>query len=559
MPKAAYGRTRMGDRLIRVDADISSVTMESVSAGRVARVLLGWRVAVIAGGLSRRSVVRVVLCGYYGLYLCWFFLGGATGRTRTFVSDIAYLPLGVIGIVLAVVATRRSARRRDRTVWGLVALALVCREQGDGMWWWLEAVREQSPFPSAADIGYTLFYPVLITALAVMPVRAQSRRASIGNLLDVLAMVGGAFMLIWYLVLGAAVEAGFNTLEHALNVSYPLWDLLLVLAAGRVVLRGSDPRWTLAARWLIAGASSFVVADVGFGYLSSLDGFTGGGWLDVFWVGALLCFGMAASARKGTTASAESDRHVHVLPVIAIVGSYAVVAKVAIELPMYPVGGVLIADLLITIVVVARQLVAVAETRAQAASYRDAALIDTLTGLASRGHFLQEAETALSAHERGRCAMVMVDVDHFKAVNDEHGHLVGDTALRTVAAHLRRTIRSGDVLARFGGDEFVALLVDLDPAEATAVVARMAETTSSLFAHGRPLTLSIGWAREGATVTTLLARADVALYAAKTAGRARAVAAHDLIDGSAVGQQPPEEIQRPTRQHAHGRSDDHRT
>jgi len=87
--------------------------------------------------------------------------------------------------------------------------------------------------PSVADVGYFGFYPVLIIAVAALPTRPQSRRASVGNLLDVLAMVGGAFMVIWYLVLGAALEGGIGNLEQALNVAYPVWDLLLMLAAGR--------------------------------------------------------------------------------------------------------------------------------------------------------------------------------------------------------------------------------------------------------------------------------------------------------------------------------------
>ncbi len=484
--------------------------------------------------------MQIGLCGYYLLFVGWFFIGGDSGGYRTFIADGAYLPLDAAGIVLALWAARRSSRGRDRTVWLLLALALMFQVQGDGMWWWLEAVQGESPFPSVADIGYSGFYPVLIMSLALMPVRRQSRRASVANLLDVLAMVGGAFMLIWYLVLGAAVEAGFGDLEHVLNVSYPLWDLMLLMVAGRVVLRGSDPRWTVATRWLIAGACSCVVADVGFGYVSGLDGFTGGGWLDLFWVGALMCFALAAASRPGAAAAAaDSGRYAHLLPVLAIVASYAVVAKVAVGLPMYPLGGVLIADLLITVVVVVRQLVTVSEQRALAVGYRTAAVTDTLTGLASRGHFLSQAEPVLDAHPAGGCAVVMVDVDHFKAVNDTQGHPAGDVALRSVAEHLRRTVRAEDLVGRFGGDEFVALLVGVDQAGAAAVVARMAASSPDLQAQGKPLTLSIGWACSPGSLNALLARADVALYAAKSAGRGRAVAAHNLIDGSSGAGPPP--------------------
>jgi len=376
---------------------------------------------------------------------------------------------------------------------------------------------------------------VLIIAVAALPTRPQSRRASVGNLLDVLAMVGGAFMVIWYLVLGAALEGGIGNLEQALNVAYPVWDLLLMLSAGRVLLRGTDARWTVRARWLIAGAMCFVVADIGFGYLSTKDGFTGGGWLDLFWIGALLFFALGATSRPRDGAAAEGElaRYVHLLPVLAIVASYAVVAKVGLHLPLFPVGGVLLIDLLITIVAVARQLVAVSEHQDLAARYRERAVTDALTGLDSRSHFLDQAERMLARHDRGRCAAVMIDVDHFKTVNDVHGHLAGDAALQAVAAHLRRTIRAQDLLARFGGDEFVALLVDVDLGQAAAVTARMTDV-SQLLVGGQQLSLSIGWACQASDIATLLGRADTALYAAKETGRGRAVAMHDLIPGHRV-------------------------
>lgn len=497
--------------------------------------------AVGSGWIRRVGLVRLLLVGYYLLYVAWFVLSGATGPTRTFVSDAAYLPLGAAGLVLAARAAWRAPHRRDRLVWALIAFALVCRLQGDGSWWWLEAVDHRSPFPSVADIGYNGFYPVLIVAVALTPVRRQSRLASAANTLDVLAMVGAVFMVIWYLVLGAAVQVGAHSLEQVLNICYPMWDLLLLLAAGRVVLRGSDPRWTTPARWLIAGACLFVTADVGFGYLSNAGGFTGGGWLDLPWIGALTCFTLAAATRSPTirpfTVSA-GDRYTHLLPIVAIAASYAVVVKVGLNLPFYPAGGVVLADLVITVVVVARQVLAVTAHRDLAVRYRHVAVTDALTGLGSRGHFLAESEQLLARHF-GRCALVMVDVDHFKQINDSRGHLAGDAALKMIADHLLHATRGGDLLARFGGDEFVLLLVDLDRTQAADAVTRMVTPSPAMTRHGG-LSLSIGWSINGPDVAALLGRADTALYAAKTAGRNRAVAAHNLTGsaGAAVDAHP---------------------
>lgn len=142
-------------------------------------------------------------------------------------------------------------------------------------------------------------------------------------------------------------------------------------------------------------------------------------------------------------------------------------------------------------------------------------------------------------------AVLLIDIDHFKMVNDRHGHLVGDEALRAVATILRSAIRAKDVIGRFGGEEFVIALPDTDLSDAvvTADRLRTAVAASPLAAMCAGvlddpeldpdtfhLTVSIGIAvspSDGQTVDELLFRADRAMYAAKAAGRDRVRAAAD--------------------------------
>lgn len=152
-----------------------------------------------------------------------------------------------------------------------------------------------------------------------------------------------------------------------------------------------------------------------------------------------------------------------------------------------------------------------------------------------------------SRTQREPMAVLLIDIDHFKQVNDRHGHLVGDEALRAVATILRSTIRTKDVIGRFGGEEFVIALpdTDLDDATVTADRLRSAVAASPLAAMcagalDEPgldpdtfrLTVSIGVAvypADGTTVDNLLLRADRAMYAAKAAGRDRVRLAADLL------------------------------
>lgn len=153
---------------------------------------------------------------------------------------------------------------------------------------------------------------------------------------------------------------------------------------------------------------------------------------------------------------------------------------------------------------------------------------DALTGLHNRRAFFDRLEAVSSAKDDRPLAVAMVDVDHFKSVNDRFGHPGGDEALRTVAATLQGSVRAGDHVARIGGEEFAILFEGLDlPGAGIAceeVRARVAKVPITL-ANGEVLgvTLSLGVATRhpGEGGEALIARADRALYEAKTNGRNR--------------------------------------
>jgi diguanylate cyclase (GGDEF)-like protein/PAS domain S-box-containing protein len=160
---------------------------------------------------------------------------------------------------------------------------------------------------------------------------------------------------------------------------------------------------------------------------------------------------------------------------------------------------------------------------------------DPLTGLVNRWQFERLAQAAIGATARaadqggaGAVTVMFLDLDRFKLVNDSLGHATGDTLLAEVAKRLCGQLRGGDVLARQGGDEFVALLRDASDVEAQAVAERMRAAVREpviVGSHTLSTTVSIGIATTsageitGVTVETLLRNADVALYRAKDAGR----------------------------------------
>jgi diguanylate cyclase (GGDEF)-like protein/PAS domain S-box-containing protein len=161
---------------------------------------------------------------------------------------------------------------------------------------------------------------------------------------------------------------------------------------------------------------------------------------------------------------------------------------------------------------------------------RELAMQDELTGLYNRRHFLELAESEIARVRRtgAPLSVAILDIDHFKRVNDYFGHAAGDRVLRDLAGSLRETLRGSDVPARFGGEEFVVLLTDTMLEGAVAVTERLRERVGRSevqLGHGRVarVTVSAGVAElaQGERLEGLLERADEALYRAKAEGRDR--------------------------------------
>ena len=156
---------------------------------------------------------------------------------------------------------------------------------------------------------------------------------------------------------------------------------------------------------------------------------------------------------------------------------------------------------------------------------------DHLTGLSQRRPFLERIEEELArSGERGTLSLALFDVDNFKRYNDRFGHLAGDRALALLAQRLRKLIRTTDLVARFGGEEFVVAFPRMDVVRATRRVnelrAELAQVVLPTTEGPQHLTISAGvgsWPEDGQTFEEVLARVDERLYEAKEAGRDRVV------------------------------------
>lgn len=172
---------------------------------------------------------------------------------------------------------------------------------------------------------------------------------------------------------------------------------------------------------------------------------------------------------------------------------------------------------------------AITEANEATEHFRQLATYDELTGAYNRRLFMDRAEEELSQSRRNgqTFSLLLIDLDHFKKINDNYGHASGDEALRYASQCVRDALRDYDIFGRVGGEEFALVLSGIDQAQALQICNRLRETmeagTLSHNQHHFGLTMSGGLAtaRSGDTVTSLISDADAALYRAKRAGRNR--------------------------------------
>ncbi|NMF91225.1 GGDEF domain-containing protein [Aromatoleum petrolei] len=170
-----------------------------------------------------------------------------------------------------------------------------------------------------------------------------------------------------------------------------------------------------------------------------------------------------------------------------------------------------------TIVAVARRAAAVSRIQLEHAS------IDGLTGVYNRRSIMACADAFENKPDRrGELSMLMIDIDHFKEINDTYGHLAGDEAIRSISHLLRDEVRASDVVGRYGGEEFLVLMPDTGTEGAVHVAEKLRSAVAARIESPRPITISVGVAttiRGQRSLAQTLACADTALYEAKQAGR----------------------------------------
>ena len=380
----------------------------------------------------------------------------------------------------------------------------------------------------------------MFAGLLLLPGQYRRRRDRQKLALDALIVGAGGFIAIWYLLLGPILHApGLTGWERSFTAALPIGDLLLVLAMSTAMLRRHQPEVPAPVRLLAGAIALTVTADVSYSWAQLHGGFTGGSWPDLLWLAGCFLLVLAADQqyrRPRHPAPQRRDRNaVFILPYAASIAAYLLLAEQSSHLPLDPYGGMILGSAVLTLLVMARQMHALRDNR-------EMAVTDGLTGLANRTLVTERLDQVAGQPVRPDrfTAVMLIDLDRFKPINDTFGHEAGDAVLIAAADALRAVIRGGDLAGRLGGDEFVAVVQGLPSREtAGAVAARLLEALRTPVVFGEHVLMveaSIGVVVRDdpyASGETLLQQADTALYAAKRAGRGRFEYYSDVLDTKA--------------------------
>ncbi|MDX6234895.1 MAG: diguanylate cyclase, partial [Nocardioidaceae bacterium] len=433
-----------------------------------------------------------------------------------------YLVIAALGTGMSIVGVRHAPRSRRR-IWVAIAIGQVLYLLGDVLWYVYESVLHTAPYPSPADAAYLLRYVALLAGLIWL---AHGRRPNLDHaaFLDA-AIVSSALALLAtiFLIIPAARGQGVSPLSRVVAAAYPVGDLLVL--AVLVQLLTFRALRNMAFLALFSGLSLLLAVDVVYTEVVSTGG-TLPPWSVVAYLLPYLLIGFAAmhpSSAALVEAAPRSQRRprrrgVLVLGGASLLGPILVAVLPLTHLEHDPVS-LAIGSAVISILVLARLLDLLRVGEVQSDLLNVLARTDSLTSLANRrtwDHELSRATAAAKA-DGTPLTVAVIDLDHFKRYNDEHGHLAGDRVLRETAAAWAACLDGRGFLARYGGEEFTVLIPHASPDAAAPLLEMLRQCVAA------EQTCSIGateW-RHDELPEHATERADGALYAAKRAGRDR--------------------------------------
>lgn len=435
-------------------------------------------------------------------------------------------------------------------------------------------VHVEAPFPSLPYYLIFGIYPCLIVAILLLPEHGVSSLARLRIFLDSLIIIVAVATLCSYFVLAPILMQGNGTLaEKIVGVLYPSSDLVILFCLLLVALRSGEPSLRPVLIMLGLGLSFIFLVHISRLYEVLNDTFRWVGPLSVAWAFTVMMIVGAAQTVKNMLKrdevagyAGDAAREAVGMPLSAsrwkpwLSLSLVLVASLLIfllwlagvekifqgEIAIIYIGGFIVLMLIVLRQLLMMYEISVLQRKLQKRNRGLALLndllakqatIDSLTGLPNHRELMTRLDAVLANAQEttSTCAIIFMDLDHFKAINDRYGHIIGDAVLCEFSGLVLSCMRVNDYLGRWGGEEFVAVLPGVERAEARQAAERMRVIVEQhVFADEQEihLTCSSGVATYPYVATLreeLLMNADRAMYTAKRLGRNQVRAASEPL------------------------------
>ena len=477
---------------------------------------------------NRLTTLSLLIGG--AMVLAYFLLPSAD------LQDLAYQVPGTLATVAVLVGVVIH-RPPDARPWLLLAAGLALTVAGDWTWVVLDHVYGLDLFPSIADGFYLTGTGLTVLAITWM-VRGRIPDGDRAGMVDALIVAVSIGLVSWtFLMAPIVADPAAAFAEIAIALAYPLLDILLLGVLVRIIL-APGPR-VPSLTFLMAAIVALLLSDFPYAILALTDGYYTGhivdaGWLigSALWAAAALHPSMRKVAEPVEAGEVRMSAWRLGLLTAASLMAPAVLLIQWVTASPIDVLAIAAGSVVLYVLVIARLGGVVSDLRSTLTQrvqlekeLESRALHDPLTGLANRVLFADRLGRAL-AQRAERVAVLFLDLDDFKTINDTFGHQAGDELLMAIADALAHSVRPEDTVARLGGDEF-GILVERGASEGTARM--LADRLHAALrtpvrvagrdrAIGASIGISLGESGK-ATADTLMSEADIAMYVAKGDGK----------------------------------------
>lgn len=462
-------------------------------------------------------------------YAAWVLFIPYSPHDERIVSSIAIILLALIFTGFSFHLSRQKQfEARQRRSWLILSLAIASWAIGECIWFYYESILGVSPTPSLADFFFLLFWGLSFAGVTSFPFHPVSKKERILLWLDFAIIMTTGFIVVWYFVM-ASIQ--FGSLINSIAIIYPVAALLVFAAVIALIQRDSKQVARKVLLCLAAGMLCNITVGILFAYFEIHQNTHYDVYLNILWLLSLLCMLIAVSLhttwdlaldviiRRGNPGPPLLLRKA--LPYVAIAIALLLLAYSVTSgsVPKYRLYVVLFGSLILVALVSLRQHFLLRENQRLYQEMERLAITDSLTGVFNR-HFVNEMlrrETERTKRHLQPFAVLLIDVDGFKKYNDTFGHLQGDVALKRIALLLQAEIRSSDILGRYGGDEFVAILYESEREGAERVAQKMKKAIKNAeLGTKMGVTIGISFFRASMTADQLLQEADQDLYLQKS-------------------------------------------